>query len=441
MIWQLFLCNEMEKRTELLAPAGNMECFYAAMSAGADAVYAGGMRFGARAYAGNFSEEELIRAIDYAHLFGKKMYLTLNTLTKESEMHDLPEFLKPLYEAGLDGVIVQDLGIFKHLRENFPLLPLHASTQMALTGVYGAELIKSLGAVRIVPARELSVGEIREIHEKTGMEIECFIHGAMCYCYSGMCLMSSMLGGRSGNRGRCAGPCRQPYGGKGSDKYPLSMKDLSSIMQLPDMIEAGVDSMKIEGRMKAPEYVAGVTAIYRKYLDLYYEKGREGFKVDKKDEEELLSLYSRSGLNPGYFNRHNGQEMITMRRGSYSRALPDDSEVKIMQLPVRGKAVVREGEPLILEIEALSYHEDGSSDRITVTEKGAPAESAKNRPMEEKQIRKQLNKTGGSNFVFDSLEISVSGNVFIPVSALNDLRRQAFGKLAKELLSEFKRTL
>ena len=431
----------MGNRTELLAPAGTIDCFYAAMSAGADAVYAGGTRFGARAYAGNFSDEELIRAIDYAHLFGKKFYLTLNTLTKESEMKDLPGFLAPLYEAGLDGVIVQDLGIFRHLKEHFPYLPLHASTQMALTGVYGAELLKSMGAVRIVPARELSVGEIREIHEKTGLEIECFIHGAMCYCYSGMCLMSSMLGGRSGNRGRCAGPCRQPYGGKGSDEYILSMKDLSSIEQLPDMIEAGVDSMKIEGRMKTPQYVAGVTSIYRKYLDLYYEKGREGFKVKKEDRDELLGLYSRSGLNPGYFDRHNGKEMITMGRGSYSRTLPDDFELKIMQLPVKGKAVVRVGEPLSLRLQTVSYHEDGSSDEVTVEFSGAVAECAKNRPMEEKQIRKQLQKTGGSVFCFESLDIEIEGNVFVPVSALNELRRGAFEKLSEELLREFRRSL
>ncbi len=431
----------MEKRTELLAPAGTLECFYAAMSAGADAVYAGGTRFGARAYAGNFTDEELIRAIDYAHIFGRKFYLTLNTLTKESEMKDLPGFLKPLYEAGLDGVIVQDIGIFRYLKEHFPLLPLHSSTQMALTGVYGAELLKSMGAVRIVPAREISVGEIREIHEKTGLEIEAFIHGAMCYCYSGMCLMSSMLGGRSGNRGRCAGPCRQPYGGKGSEQYPLSMKDLSSIEQLPDMIEAGVDSMKIEGRMKAPEYVAGVTSIYRKYLDLYYEKGRDGFKVDKKDEEELLSLYSRSGLNPGYFDRHNGQEMITMRRGSYSRSLSEDYEMKIMQLPIKGNAYIKEGEPMVFTLSAVKTHADGSQEEVTIAETGAAADTAKNRPMEEKQIRKQLMKTGGSLFDLESLDISIDGNVFVPVSALNDLRRRAFDKLSEELLSEFRRTL
>ena len=250
------------KKVELLAPAGNTEAFYGAIHAGADAVYLGGNRFGARAYAENFSEEELVACIRYAHLFGRKVYLTVNTLVKESEFSEIYEYLEPYYRAGLDGVIIQDLGVFSFIRENFPGMELHGSTQMTITGEYGAEFLKEQGACRVVPARELSLKEIRRIKEATGMEIECFIHGAMCYCYSGQCLFSSILGGRSGNRGRCAQPCRLPYSSKGQKEcYPLSLKDMCTIESIPELLRAGIDSFKIEGRMKKAEYAAGVTAI------------------------------------------------------------------------------------------------------------------------------------------------------------------------------------
>lgn len=199
------------RNVELLAPAGNVEAFYGAIQAGADAVYLGGSRFGARAYADNFTEEQLINCIRYAHIFNRKVYLTVNTLVKDSEMEGLYDYLKPFYEAGLDGVIVQDTGVFCYIKEHFPNIELHVSTQMTITGSHGAAMLKKMGASRIVPARELSLAEIRKMKEDTGLEIETFIHGAMCYCYSGQCLFSSILGGRSGNRGRCAQPCRLPY--------------------------------------------------------------------------------------------------------------------------------------------------------------------------------------------------------------------------------------
>ena len=244
-----------ERKVELLAPAGNFACFQAAINAGADAVYLGGEQYGARAYAGNFSSEEIIKALRTAHLFGRRIYLTVNTLVKESEFGSLIPYVRPLYDAGLDGVIVQDIGVLKCLQESFPGLELHASTQMAITGVYGAAYLKKLGVCRIVPARELSLDEIRDIRERTGLEVECFIHGAMCYAYSGQCLFSSILGGRSGNRGRCAGPCRLPYADrKNRVQYPLSLKDMYTLPMLPELIQAGIDSFKIEGRMKSPEY-------------------------------------------------------------------------------------------------------------------------------------------------------------------------------------------
>ena len=266
------LRNMMEKKVELLAPCGSYESFLAAVRAGADAVYLGGKAFGARAYAENFSEEELISVIRQAHLFGVSVYLTVNTLVKEQEFSAVYEYILPLYEAGLDGAIVQDMGFFRFLRRNFPGLKLHASTQMTITGSYGAAFLKEMGCERIVPARELSLQEIKAIKRKVPIEIEVFVHGAMCYCYSGQCLMSSMIGGRSGNRGRCAQPCRLPYKTAGKEGYFLSLKDMNTLEHLPELIEAGVDSFKIEGRMKRPEYVAGVVSIYRKYIDKYYRK-------------------------------------------------------------------------------------------------------------------------------------------------------------------------
>ena len=234
-----------QRKIEILAPAGSYAAFRAALSAGADAVYAGGRRFGARAYAENFTEEEMIQAIQESHIYGRKFYLTVNTLLKECEIKDLYGYLAPLYENGLDAVIVQDMGVLEYVREYFPGMDIHASTQMTITGALGAKFLETQGVSRVVPARELSLGEIREIREKTGMEIECFVHGALCYCYSGQCLLSSMIGGRSGNRGQCAQPCRLPYTMNGEKKYLLSPKDICTLELIPDMAEAGIDSFKI----------------------------------------------------------------------------------------------------------------------------------------------------------------------------------------------------
>ena len=270
----------MKREIEILAPAGSYESLKAAIAAGADAVYVGGNRFGARAYANNFSEEELLEAIDYVHLHGKKIYLTVNTLLKEKELErELYSYLLPYYRQGLDAVIVQDPGVLRFVREYFPSLPIHASTQMTITGADGARFMEEQGVERIVTARELSLQEIKEISEKTSLEIESFVHGALCYCYSGQCLYSSLLGGRSGNRGQCAQPCRLPYKVDGKTSYVMSLKDLCTVEFIPDLAEAGIYSFKIEGRMKKPEYVAAVTSIYRKYADLYLQKGRKDYSV------------------------------------------------------------------------------------------------------------------------------------------------------------------
>ncbi|MCM1122709.1 MAG: U32 family peptidase [Eubacterium sp.] len=439
----------MNKRTELLAPAGNYEAFLGAVNAGADAVYLGGERFGARAYADNFSEKEICRAIHIAHFMGRKIYLTVNTLIKEDEFADLYSYLLPLYEAGLDGVIVQDIGVLAYIREQFKELSLHASTQMTLTGSGGASFLKEHGVERIVPARELSLEEVRRIKEETGLEIECFIHGAMCYCYSGQCLFSSMLGGRSGNRGRCAQPCRLPYQVyEESEKmngvdYPLSLKDMCTIDYIPKLIDAGIDSFKIEGRMKKPEYAAGVTAIYRKYIDLYEEKGIEAYHVDKADMQGLQNLYIRSEIQTGYYERHNGREMITLHKPSYvgsdKHLLEEIRAVYLREPekhPVKMKIGLKAGEPACLRItgqvplpskseskvNAGNANHNGTEIEITV--QGGMVEKAQKMPLQSENIRKQMLKTGNSCVTVSVCDIEMEDNVFMPVSALNELRRK-----------------
>ncbi len=309
----------MSQAIEILAPAGSVETMRAALKAGADAVYMGGSRFGARAYADNPDETALLSAIDEVHIQGKKLYMTVNTLLKDREMDELYGYLLPYYREGLDGVIVQDLGVLDRLREWFPKLPLHASTQMTLTGWEEAVRLKKEGVCRIVPSRELSLKEIRHIHDRVkDMEIEVFVHGALCYCYSGQCLMSSFIGGRSGNRGRCAQPCRLPYRVEGGQAgYLLSPKDICALDDIPDLAEAGVASFKIEGRMKKPEYAALVAFMYRRYTDMYMEKGRAGFRVDPEDIKKLMDLYNRGGFSGGYFHMWNGPSMISAERPNH----------------------------------------------------------------------------------------------------------------------------
>ncbi len=308
----------IREKIEILSPAGSFESFRAVITAGADAVYAGGQRFGARAFAENFSPQELLEAIDYAHLHGKRFYLTVNTLLKDEEMEELYDYLAPLYRQGLDAVIVQDIGVLSFVREHFPDMEVHASTQMTITGADGARFLKELGVKRVVPARELSLPEIAQIREKTGLDVECFVHGALCYCYSGQCLLSSFIGGRSGNRGQCAQPCRLPYAAGREKGYLLSLKDICTLEMIPKMAQAGINSFKIEGRMKKPEYVALVTAMYRKYLDLYLEKGEEGFHVESKDLERLKDIYNRGGFHTGYYEKHNGRDMLSLGRPNHA---------------------------------------------------------------------------------------------------------------------------
>lgn len=427
------------KKVELLAPAGDFACFRAAVNAGADAVYLGGEQYSARAYASNFTAEELQKALRIAHLFGRKIYLTVNTLVKEREFANLIPYIQPLYEAGLDGVIVQDMGVLQCLCENFPRLELHASTQMTITGIYGAAYLKKLGVCRVVPARELSLDEIRDIKKETGLEIECFVHGAMCYAYSGQCLFSSILGGRSGNRGRCAGPCRLPYtDSRGKKQYPISLKDLYTLPILPELIQAGVDSFKIEGRMKSPEYVAGVTAIYRKYLDLYLENPDRPYKVSAKDKQRIRGLYIRSDTCDGYYQRHNDKSMVTLKEPGYSgsnQEVLDDIREKYISkdvlLPITGTAKIRAGEPAELTF---------SQADISVTVKGDLVSPARNRPLTEEDISQKIGKLGDTSFALTNLTIDTDNASFLPVKALNELRRAACFELENRCCERFRLT-
>ena len=431
----------MKSKVELLAPAGNYEAFLGAVNAGADAVYLGGEKYGARAYADNFNTDEICQAIHTAHFMGKKIYLAVNTLIKETELEGLYGWLLPFYEAGLDGVIVQDLGALCYIRDHFQGLALHASTQMTLTGPDGASILKGQGVERIVPARELSLEEVRAIKAQTGLEIECFIHGAMCYCYSGQCLFSSILGGRSGNRGRCAQPCRLPYqiyesdAGTGGVEYPLSLKDMCTISYIPQLIEAGIDSFKIEGRMKKPEYAAGVTALYRKYIDLYEEKGANGYRVEREDLEKLRSLYIRSEVQTGYYERHNGKEMITLHQPSYvgsDQELLERIRTLYLHEPdkqsVKMTAVLKIGEAACLQITGAQGTE--------VTVYGNVVEKAQKMPLQRENIRKQLMKTGNSLVSVSECEIVLQGEIFLPVSALNELRRKGVEAYERQYIKD-----
>lgn len=442
-------------KSELLAPAGSYQGLQAVIKAGADAVYIGGSLFGARAYAHNPDKEEMKEAIDFTHIHGKKIYLTVNTLLKNRELYgQLYDFLAPFYMQGADGVIVQDFGVLSFLKKEFPELPVHASTQMTVTGSKGALLLKEAGVSRIVPARELSLKEIRAIHQNTGMEIECFVHGALCYCYSGMCLFSSMLGGRSGNRGRCAQPCRLPYyafeGRKAlndnESRYLLSPKDMCTIEILPEILNAGVYSLKIEGRMKRPEYAAGVTAVYRKYLDLY-EKDPDHYQVSEEDRQILLDLYQRDGFNQGYFHNRNGRNMMAVvnlkeqeRKNKYSEnrneklfaALKEKYLDTKIQEKIYGNLILYAGSPAILDLDFKDTH---------VQIQGSLVEAAVKQPLSAERVGRQMKKTGETPFAFQNLEVLTDEKGFLPLQNLNALRRAGLEKLEEEYLKKYRRKL
>ncbi|MDE5873947.1 MAG: U32 family peptidase, partial [Lachnospiraceae bacterium] len=332
------------KFPEILAPCGSYEILEAAVHAGASACYVGGHKFGARAYAENFDNDSILRAIEFTHLHGCRLYLTVNTLFKDNEINMLYDYLLPFYKHGLDAVIVQDFGVFMFIRRYFPDIKIHCSTQMNITSVYGASLMKQQGASRIVVARELSLDRIKEIKSQVDIEIESFVHGAMCYSYSGQCLMSSFTGTRSGNRGRCAQPCRKRYNGE----YLLSMKDMCTLENIPELIDGGIDSFKIEGRMKNEYYVASAVSAYRELVNDCIN-GEFSAEKAKALKFKLAGIYNRGGFCGGYFFTHNAADMI-------SRERPNHQGVPVGSLVTAGsgKADIRLSEKLyqrdVLEI-------------------------------------------------------------------------------------------
>ncbi len=494
---------------ELLAPVGSKEALIAAIENGADAVYFGGKVFSARQYASNFTHEELEWAIDYAHVRGVKAYVTMNTLVKDSELEEASDYLQFLCNAGADAVIVQDMGILRLLREQMPELPVHASTQMTIHNVEGVKFLKELGVKRVIPARELSLEEIRRIKSETNMEIETFVHGALCFSYSGQCILSSMIGGRSGNRGHCAQPCRKKYRMNDIEGYLLSPKDLNMSEHIGALVEAGIDSFKIEGRMKRHEYVAGVVRVYRKLIDRYFEAPVD-FRVTEDEKHTLLQLFNR-GFTTGYFFGNPGSELmsrkypynigtklgtvvdyepqeklvsiklkaplragdgigiggrgtgVTVRKifienrmvtaaktGSLVR-IPFDGDVargdavfktydsglmatletgNIRKIPIKIAVKARIGEPVELRI-----NDAGNEIKIH----GGLVSGAERKPISRQSIAGQLIKLGSTFFEAQEVTFDIDGNIFIPVSELNELRRRAVAELETERAQKWKR--
>ncbi len=519
---------------EILAPAGSVEGMVAAFNAGADACYIGGNRFGARKFAKNPDEKELLACIDHAHLHDKRLYLTVNTLLKENELkEELYHYIKPYYEEGLDGVLVQDLGVMKFIHDYFPELPIHASTQMTICDTAVIDVLKRFDVERLVLSRELSLDEIHEFHRTSDIELEVFVHGALCVCYSGQCLLSALKGGRSGNRGECAQPCRLAYNTYSGDKrlagnkYTLSPKDMCGLRAIPDLIEAGVNSFKIEGRMKKPEYAALTAALYRQWTDVYYkheaEKPGEGKRYFNSEEGEkklskaifeLADIYNRGGFSEGYFFMHNGAEMMSTKRPNHYGikagkifGIGNTAEKNIMKIrtdiklyphdvlevrdetapdkPVyeftlgngvdrndefearftpglkveRGMSIYRTRNQTL--INTLGKFVDGKAKKrkisakfigvrgklskltltcgkVTATAVGAVCEKAETSPLTHGRLEEAFSKLGDTDYELERIDILAS-NIFLPMSAINDLRRQAAENLNEAILSSFKR--
>jgi len=499
------------RRPEILAPAGSMESLYAAVNAGCDAVYMGGSMFGARAYADNPDSDSLLYAIDYCHLHNVKLYLTVNTLLKEEEIMDkLYNYMLPYYKAGLDAAIVQDTGVIYMLRQWFPGLALHASTQMALVTGSGVSMLKDYGVTRIVPARELSLSELQQMRHDTDAEIEVFVHGALCYCYSGQCLFSSMLGGRSGNRGRCAQPCRLPYStdfnGKRQDSYILSMKELCTLPYINKLIETGVNSFKIEGRLKDSFYIRNTVLHYRKLLDKIIENHKDkGYK--KVSSGKIFSdftpnpiksfnrdfceyfLDGRKALNKErIFNfdtpNSKGEFLGCVKKAEKDYFLLDRNDVKISSqdglcyigengsitgflvnnfkdgkifpnvqqnlkpevkiyknkdsafygVLKNSKTKRRIGVEFIVKdgiLEAI----DEDKNLVLVEFSG---ENAKNLEKAREAWVSALQKTGESDFYSENIKFETEEVYFLPISKLNELRRNALEKLMQKRLENYK---
>lgn len=407
----------MKRKTqlpELLAPAGSFECLIAAIRGGADAIYVGGKRFGARAYAKNFDIDELGRAVTYAHLHGRKIYVTINTLILDREMEDALAYARELYEIGVDALIVADLGLIRVLHEHLPDFELHASTQMSAHNSIGADMAYDLGCARVVLARELSRENIVAVTKKCKPEIEVFLHGALCVCHSGQCLFSSMVGGRSGNRGECAQPCRLPYNGE--KNYPLSLTDLCLANHVRELCDSGVASLKIEGRMKSPEYVYTVTSIYRKLLDEYRE-------ATESEYADLRAAFSRGGFTDKYFTGRISEKM-TGTRGEEDKEI--SRAMKLAPTEIQRKAVRAIAE-FSLDKPARFTLTDGEK---TATVKGATPRVAESRPLTEEDLKDRLSKMGATYLSLNAedIEITLEEGINLSPAEINALRRDAAEK-------------
>ena len=497
------------KKIELLAPAGSMESVYAAVQMGADAVYIGGSKFSARAYAFNFDNENIAKAVDYCHIYGVRVYVTLNTLIKDDELKEILDYVGFLYSIGVDALILQDTGLIYLIRSNFPDFEIHASTQMTVHNGEGALFLKNIGFKRIVLSRELGLKEIDYISNTLKVETEVFVHGALCICYSGQCLMSSIIGGRSGNRGRCAQPCRLPYTltdkntNKVEQAYLLSPKDICTLDNLKDLVQSGTSSLKIEGRMKKPEYVSGVVEIYRRELDNIYNNTVQNLDRDTK---VLTQLFNREGFSKAYLYGNTGKDMmaykvpknsglkigkvatdltvtllenVALKDGvmfeedgfTISKIIEDGSEVeralvghKVLLKPTKFKA----GDFLykISDTELMNELSKGYSDAFKrkielnlsiefsvnkplsistsylgrdFNAKGELVQVALNKPLDRERIIQNLSKTGDTPFKINEVDFQSFENGFIPMSALNSVRRELTDSIQNYIVGEHKR--
>lgn len=400
-----------ERLPELLAPAGSPRALEAAIEGGADAVYFGGVRNNARALAQNFTPDDISAAVELAHLYGVHMYQTVNTLVTDRELHDVLEDARVAYEAGVDALIVADLGAAAAIHARFPDLPLHASTQASGHGVEAARQLARLGFCRMVCAREMSYDDLCRFTAASPIEAEVFVHGALCVCHSGQCLFSSLVGGRSGNRGECAQPCRLPYRVGGRERYPLSLKDLSLAEHIPELIAAGVASLKLEGRMKSPEYVLAVTRVFRRLLD-------ERRAATPEEMQYLASIFSRDGFTDGYFTGRVGRDMLGVRREqdkSATRALePFGGLSRRLSLDVR--AEIRRDRPMLMTVSC-------GERQVSVT--GEVPEAALRTPSERDAVLRSLTKFGGTPFRLGRADLTLDDGLAVSVSRLNALRRAA----------------
>ena len=405
----------MAKKPELLSPAGSVAAFDAAIEAGADAIYLGLPSFNARINAQNFTPADIGAAISRAHAYGVKVYITLNTLVYDKEIPDFLRTAEVAYLSGADAVIVADLGGASLLRRHIPELELHASTQMSGHNSLAAKELQKLGFSRMVCAREMSEGDLRNFVKESPIEAEVFVHGALCVCHSGQCLFSSLVGGRSGNRGECAQPCRLPYG-KSGNTYPLSLKDLSLAAHVDKLMDMGIASFKIEGRMKSPEYVRDVTRIWRRLID-------EHRGANTAEMRELAEIFSRGGLTDGYYKKEINTKMLGVRSEGdkkNSREL-DPFRTITRKIPVQLEARISSGEPASLTVKPYG-----------VTAYGTVPEKAINAPLDKAAVIKNLSKLGATPYEATNINVELDDGLILPISAINALRRDAISLIAEK---------